>query len=466
LTEFSSLLEILTTTPGKLCIVGDFNIHMDNLASAETKKFQELLTSANLAQHVTMPTHRCGHTLDLIVTEQSEALVDNITHHDLTSDHMGLVCDIHTNKSVSTRKTIKCRKLRGIDSSRFSSDLEVAIEHKLLDLPLDLTACVELYNTALREMLDIHAPLKTCIVSSRKPSPWYDESLYTEKVLLRRLERKYYKTKLIVDREIMQQQQRIKYLKEIERCKRAYHTERIASSTQSQLFRIINSLTTPSRDESQTSTSNALERAEQFNTYFVDKIDELRQELEDIEAIIPFTEQECESKMSTFSLITDNDLVEIILKSQTKSSPVDPIPATLLKTVIPAVLPLFRLIVAQSLETGTFPEQFKTATVRPLLKKHILDASVLKNYRPISQLPFISKVLQCVVHRQRHEYMRNQGLYDDMQSAYRQQHSVETAMLRIHNDIVQALDASKQVVLVMHARHEFSFSTQLITSFS
>lgn len=70
-TEFASLLETLIISPGQLLITGDFNVHVDDENNTNAAAFIELLNTANLQQHVTMHTHMGLHTLDLIITEQS-----------------------------------------------------------------------------------------------------------------------------------------------------------------------------------------------------------------------------------------------------------------------------------------------------------------------------------------------------------------------------------------------------------
>ena len=61
------------------------------------------------------------------------------------------------------------------------------------------------------------------------------------------------------------------------------------------------------------------------------------------------------------------------------------------------LVPLVTAIIKVSLSTGTVPKQFKQAVVTPLLKKPGLDTNDLKHFRPVSNLPFISKVLEKIV---------------------------------------------------------------------
>ena len=86
--------------------------------------------------------------------------------------------------------------------------------------------------------------------------------------------------------------------------------------------------------------------------------------------------------------------------------------------------------------SGTVPLQFKEAIVVPILKKHGLDCNTLKNFRPVSNLPFVSKVLEKVVLSQLQEHLNDNNLFEVKQSACRKGHSVETAVLSVLDSLL------------------------------
>ena len=102
-----------------------------------------------------------------------------------------------------------------------------------------------------------------------------------------------------------------------------------------------------------------------------------------------------------------------------------------------------------SLLIGEFPLIFKTAIVKPLLKKTSLDSEDLKNYRPISNLSFMSKVLEKVMLSQILRHINCNKLLSDFQSAYRLHHSTGTALLKVTSDFFSAMDDGKISVLVL-----------------
>ena len=85
----------------------------------------------------------------------------------------------------------------------------------------------------------------------------------------------------------------------------------------------------------------------------------------------------------------------------------------------------------QSFQSGKFPACYKRAQVLPLLKKAGLDSSSPANYRPISNLPTVSKILERLVQSRLRPHLCNSDNFSEYQSAYRTGHSTETALLEV-----------------------------------
>ena len=113
------------------------------------------------------------------------------------------------------------------------------------------------------------------------------------------------------------------------------------------------------------------------------------------------------------------------------------------------LLPILTQLINMSFEQGVMPGDLKKALIIPLLKKLGLDPEILKNFRPVSNLPFLSKLIECVSAKRLLDHMNLNHLHELFQSAYKKFHSTETALLRVQSDIHQALDEKKCVILIL-----------------
>ena len=107
--------------------------------------------------------------------------------------------------------------------------------------------------------------------------------------------------------------------------------------------------------------------------------------------------------------------------------------------LLPVLAPVIADPVNAYLATGVFPSALKSAIVKPLPKKPGLDSEVLKNLCPVSNLSFISKVIEKVVASQLLDHMVENRLLESFQSAYRVGHSTETALLRVTMTLLMLL---------------------------
>ena len=155
-------------------------------------------------------------------------------------------------------------------------------------------------------------------------------------------------------------------------------------------------------------------------------------------------------------------LKQVIMSMTTKSCALDSIPTSLLKQVIDAVIPIIHYIVNvnKSLQSGHMPNLLKTAIVSPLLKKKQLDSNELCNYRPISNLSFLSKVIERCVYLQVLDHLTDHNLLSPYQSGYRHYHSCETAITKIYNDLTTSSDSKLHHGLIILLDMTAAFDTQ------
>ena len=128
------------------------------------------------------------------------------------------------------------------------------------------------------------------------------------------------------------------------------------------------------------------------------------------------------------------------MKSNKTNSPNEIFPSKLYPEILSLIVPHLVKLFNISLDTGVFPSFFKHALVTPLLKKPNLDPNNLKNFRPVSRLCFLSKILERLVQSRIDSHVAKLHLPDAFQSGFKQYHSTETVLLRITNDIRIACD--------------------------
>lgn len=163
---------------------------------------------------------------------------------------------------------------------------------------------------------------------------------------------------------------------------------------------------------------------------------------------------QCELKvncdgMSKFDPINHKNMEDIIQDLKSSSCCLDNLPTGFLKKVSNCMATDLLCIVNTLLVSGVFPQAVKTAVIKPLLKKNNLDNSVINNYRPISNPPFSSKIIEKAVFEKLTNFMALNNCFDVFQLGFRLHHSTETALVKVFNDIHLNTDSSNISVLVL-----------------
>lgn len=169
------------------------------------------------------------------------------------------------------------------------------------------------------------------------------------------------------------------------------------------------------------------ELAERFSEFFESKISKLRNRGND-DVVIgsstsaegtrpPATSHTQSCSLERFSPVSQTDVSKIIKSNKIKPCSIDPVPASVFLKCKDVLLPALTDMVNQSLETSTFPSSLKSALIIPTLKRISADPETLKNYRPISNLPFLGKVMERVVTQKLMTYFNLNSLLPSRQSA-------------------------------------------------
>ncbi len=214
-------------------------------------------------------------------------------------------------------------------------------------------------------------------------------------------------------------------------------------------FRVINTLLNNKPALPLPPHDDASVLADQFAEFFMNKIDKIREDISSMEPSRIYPERKLYKTPLTNLRDADQEEVRKILVScPAKSCELDPVPTWLLKLCCDEILPLITRIVNLIMTNSDVPKVLKVAAIKPLLKKIILEL-ILRNYRPVSNLPFLSKVVEKVVLVRIREHITENVMHETFQSAYCKGHSTEAVLLPAKSDIQDAMDSQRVTLLMM-----------------
>ena len=185
-----------------------------------------------------------------------------------------------------------------------------------------------------------------------------------------------------------------------------------------------------------------------FGKYFCRKIESIKDNIEHV-VVPPTVEYRLpDVKLETLRPLSEEEVYNIIIKSSNATCSLDPIPTWLLKLCARELTPVIMKMINLSLSEGHVPDSWKVAILTPILKRYGLDL-VFENFRPVSNLSFVAKATEKAVVNQLFEHCGDNAPLPTNQSSYRQFHSTETALLKVHNDIILNMDQQEVTLLVL-----------------
>ena len=449
--EFPSLLEKLSMCNEPILILGDINFHCEIKDDVYTKQLLSQLKSFNMKQIVDTPTHNSGHTLDVIITRCNETIdITNVQSDYYASDHCFVSCTINKLRPELTSKTVSFRKWKSLNESEFTRDVDNQL---IQNNHTDVDSLVSNFSRIISNIIDKHVPTKSRTIVSRPTVPWYTEYLREFKRIRRKVESIHLKFKNDISKTIYNKI-KSRYSAAVSYAKsQFYHTKiQEAENNTKYLYDAISGLTGRTKQNPLPPSTDDTTLANDFLKYFSNKIETIRNDLDNVQNNNTLYIQDSKSvaveTFDQFKPLEQSDVRRLILGSKSTTCELDVIPTPKLKIYLEHFLPSLTNIFNSSLSSGSFPKEWKTALVRPLLKKKGLEP-ILKNYRPVSNLSFLSKILEKAALEQIVSHVEDNNLLPDYQSAYRKNRGVETSLMKMYDDIITAADNKLVSIVVM-----------------
>ena len=242
------------------------------------------------------------------------------------------------------------------------------------------------------------------------------------------------------------------HTKLFEAAKTEYFRKKVEDTSHDQLFKFVDKFLNVKKAPIFPKYESSKELAERLREHFQMKIAGIQRELS-ASSLSPLVIEDHETclapPLSCFQPVSASEIKRFIMSSKTKSCQLYPVPTCISKGCINQRLPTMTENINSSLEQGHFSSKLKESTVYLLLKKPALDQEDNNNFRPISNLTFLSKTLKRIGGVQLDNHLTDNPLYAKMLSADRKYPNTESALLKVFNNINTAIDNQHECVLVL-----------------
>ncbi|RUM30450.1 MAG: hypothetical protein DSY42_04590 [Aquifex sp.] len=429
-------------------ILGDFN----NDLLLNSSKFNGILKNNRLVQLIDVPTRVTATSatlLDLIITNNPDLILAKVVVPNLISDHdlIGIKINITKPRRQPLIKTF--RQLRNYNKDILSNLImsEYHSFNKILDTD-NVNRQVYIFNENFIKCLDICAPVETKEIK-RPYTPWFTDELrdaISKKNAIHN-DLKRDRANILLLEQYKNIKKQVKSL--IQSTKKDYYLKELINNKNNSTdkWNIIKEIIPNPKNSSEDYVFSDKEaKAEEFNTFFANigkNTFEITQKclLNNDLTCQELSSHDYDNKGDIFrpqSVNVETVILTIKSLNKTRSVGCDGISLNFIRDSLYMIAFYLTVIVNTSLTTGVFPETWKHAMVIPFFKKG--DQENVSNYRPISLLPILSKIVEKIVSNQLLDFLLKNNLLSNSQHGFRPNLSTESALLKITDAIYRNMD--------------------------
>ena len=468
---FDCVMQRLDESYNDYVVIGDMNCDVINpCKSWQTKKLLGIMETYNCTQFITHPTRitkTSSTAIDLIFTNAPSKFASSGVHELAMTDHYMIYCVFGKSQTIRTSQIHKCRVVRSykkFNEEGFRNDIESVVWDPVYEAS-DPESMYDKFISLLNSVIDRHTPMRRVRVKQNE-SPWMTSDLLTMIRERDKLKVKAKKSKLTSDWENYKKS-RNNVTTCIRQAKCKFITKKIetADNCTKEIWQSLRYIVPGKKTDSQIASISVGDEivdgqnlANLFNDFFVN----IGQNLEKENPNVTETEEyNCTAKVkSTFSL-HDVEISEVcnILKSLPldRATGPDYVPAKLLKCIASLIAPPLTSIINKSFQMGSIPAQWKEARVTPIYKGGCKDD--VGNFRPISVIPILGKVMEKVAYIQLQAYLTDNDILTHCQFGFRPKHSTQSALLNVTENWLENIDKGSILVGVVMIDLKKAFDT-------
>lgn len=448
-------------------LLGDFNIDWMAKNCSLTKKLKSMADTCNFTQMIIHPTRivmkankvSTSSCIDLIFTNVQELCSKAVSVAVGCSDHNLIALTKKTKIPKSGARILLSRSYKRFNQDLFINEVQ-SVQWTEVCQEKDVNKALNIFMDIINKIIDKYAPLRKRSVKT-KNAPWLDDELKC--LMLQRDKAKEVGQKLGSDynkKFYCKLRNRVSKLNHIK--KREYYKQKIRSAAgdSKKIWKTLNEIMSRKSNNYQGCVENEgqfitkpLEIANYFNTFFNDKVNNLRSSMygNNVQLACSPISKIMKNKLCSFNFRSvDQTTVEEMLLSIPDDKPcgADQLDGKLLKMVARQLSQPICHIYNRCLIGSIYPNLWKESKIIPLLKKGKTDF-LGSNCRPISILPILSKLLEKIIFKQILQYFSINGLLANAQHAYRPGHSTSTALIHMTDEWLACLDNKKLVGAVL-----------------